>query len=128
MVNDRQVAFDNGADDFISSPCREDELLTKIRTHLGITYVYDEETASNETEAAAAMMRATLSPEELRQLPPDLIIHLLSATLDGNKADLNKLILKVEERGSSQSARGLQELADNYEYDRLIQLLEKAGQ
>jgi hypothetical protein len=47
------------------------------------------------------------------------------ATSAGKKKVLDKLILDVGETGDVESARGLQTLADNYEYDALTRLLEE---
>jgi hypothetical protein len=45
--------------------------------------------------------------------------------LTGNKNLMDNLILKVGQTGQAGSAQALQKLADHYEYDALIQLLEK---
>jgi hypothetical protein len=50
---------------------------------------------------------------------------LQEAVLDGDKYRLDELLQKVEER-APQSAHSLQELADQYEYDALADLLEEA--
>jgi hypothetical protein len=47
-------------------------------------------------------------------------------TLLQHKQLLDKLILKVPEKGDAESARALQELADQYEYDALTRVLEDA--
>jgi hypothetical protein len=62
----------------------------------------------------------------LRLLPRELIEEIRNATLTGNKKLLDELILKVPGAGDAESAQGLQELADRYEYDALTQLLEEA--
>ena len=123
MDDQRLTALQSGADDFITKPCDEDELLEKMRAHLNIAYDY-EEMSGNESEPAAGV--SALSAERLGQLPQELIEELRNATLSGNKNLLDKLILKVRDDGDAGSAHALQELADNYEYDALTQLLEEA--
>jgi CheY-like chemotaxis protein len=116
MDEDRRAVALSGADDFLSKPCREDELLEKMRKLLNVTYDY-EETA----DAGAA---SGLTPEKLGQLPRELIEEIREATLSGNKILLDQLAAQVQSLGDSDSARGLQALADKYDYDSLTQLLE----
>ena len=123
MDDNRRAAHRSGADDFITKPCHEDDLLEKMRTHLNIAYDY-ETTSGNESEPVAGV--SALSAERLGQLPSELIKELHSAILSGNKNLLDKLILKVREAGDIVSAPALEELADNYEYEALTRLLEEA--
>ena len=121
--DDRLAVSQSGADDFLAKPCRENELLEKMRTALNIAYDYEE---TRETEIQPVARTAALSAEGLRQLPWELVEELRNATLSGNKKLLDKLILKVPETGNAESAHALQELADGYEYDALTRLLEEA--
>jgi PAS domain S-box-containing protein len=123
MDEDRRAASQSGADDFVSKPCHEDELLEKMRILLKIAYDY-QETSEAEGQSVAAV--TALSAERLGQLPRELVEELRNATLSGNKRLLDKLILEVPETGNAESAHALQELADRYEYDALTRLLEEA--
>jgi CheY-like chemotaxis protein len=122
LHEDRQKIDESGADDFLAKPCREDELLEKIRTHLNLAYEYED---LNEGEPPAGL--AALSAATLGQLPVDLIEELRVATSRGNKRGLDKVILKVAETGDAGSAQALQGLADRYDYDALTRLLEEAS-
>jgi PAS domain S-box-containing protein len=123
LDEDRRTVAQSGADDFLAKPCREDELLEKLRTLLNISYDY-EETSEADGQPAAGL--AAISAERLGQLPPKLIEELRNATLQGNKRSLDKLILQVRESEDAESANALQRLADKYEYDALTRLLEEA--
>ena len=46
MDDNRQELMEIGADDFIGKPFREAELFQKIHTHVGVEYVYAEESHS----------------------------------------------------------------------------------
>jgi CheY-like chemotaxis protein len=119
MDNDRLAVSQSGVDDFVIKPCREDELLEKMRGFLKIAYDY-EEVGEAEGEPVAGM--AAPNAERLGQLPRELVEQLLTATLSGNKRLLDKLILRAPETES----QALQGLADRYEYDALTRLLEEA--
>jgi CheY-like chemotaxis protein len=123
MDHDRRTAIQSGANDFVAKPCSEHELLEMMRALLNIAYDY-EETSGAEGEPFAGV--AALSVEKLKQLPRELIENIRDATLAGNKKLLDKLILKVSERGDPESAHALRELADRYEYDVLTRSLEEA--
>jgi CheY-like chemotaxis protein len=123
MDSDRRAVSESGADDFLSKPCREDELLEKIRAVLNVTYDYEE---MGEAKSGMTAGISMLNPEALAQLPTVLLEEIRNATLSGNKRRLDKLILKVSENGDSESARSLQQLADKYDYDTLTRLIDQA--
>jgi PAS domain S-box-containing protein len=121
----RRVVLENEVNDFLGKPCPEAELLEKIRSHLGLVYIYQAETADNPREAQDDAVLTPLTPEQMRHIPAEIIEQLHDATISGDKARLDDLILTIKDRGATQSAVALQELANSYEYDRLIDLLDK---
>jgi two-component system sensor histidine kinase/response regulator len=119
----RRTVMEHGMNDFISKPCSEDELLEKIGAHLGVSYLRGDASSNLSGETLGTLPP---DPEQLRMLPADVMRRLRHATLGGDKALLDELILAIGDQGEPQSARTLQELADSYQYDLLIQLLEEA--
>jgi len=119
---DRLAVAKSAADDFLSKPCREEELLEKLRALLNITYDYEEADGTGGQPPSGA--RASRG-EGLGQLPAALVEELRNATFSGNIRRLNALIAQVRETADLASARTLQELADNYDYDTLTQLLDQ---
>jgi signal transduction histidine kinase/DNA-binding response OmpR family regulator len=123
LDQERRMARESGADDFLPKPCRENELLETMRALLNVIYDY-EEVGGNAEAAGGAQAWST---EKLGKLPPKLIGELRHATASGNKKLLDKLILEVSETtGHDSSALALRELAEKYEYDTLTRLLEEA--
>jgi CheY-like chemotaxis protein len=121
MDEDRRAVSQSGADDFLTKPCREDELLEKIRGLLNIDYDYEEMSQAGDPSLAGL----ALSAERLGQLPRELVEELRNATIKGNKRLLDKVIFKVRAT-DAESEHALQGLADKYEYDALTRLLEEA--
>jgi PAS domain S-box-containing protein len=121
MDDDRRAVVQSGADGFIAKPCREDELLEKLRADLSIDYEYEEWSGPEDQPTAPA---AALDAERFERLPHELVEELRNATLSGNKRLLDQLILKVRDTEDDACAGALQELADKYEYDALTRLLE----
>ena len=120
MDDDRRLAAESGADDFLSKPCREDELLSKIGALLNVAYEYVEDSQGDNPDGTA-----TLNAERLGRLPAALLEELRVAVRAGKKKILDKLILDVSRTGDTESARALQSLADHYQYDALTRLLEE---
>jgi two-component system sensor histidine kinase/response regulator len=123
IEDDRRAVSQCGADDFITKPCHEDELLDKLPAFLNIAYDYEEVSGN---EGAPVCGLAALSAHEFRRLPRKLAEELLDATSRGNKNLLDKLILRVSETEDGALAHALQALSDNYEYDVLTQLMEES--
>jgi CheY-like chemotaxis protein len=122
LDDDRRSAAHSGADDFLSKPSREEELLEAMRAHLDIVYDYEE----TNVNPGPPLNGAGLSSDRLARLPLKLLEELRDATLSGNKRLLDELILKVSAMDEAGCAHTLQELADKYEYDALTRLLDEA--
>ena len=120
MDEDRHLVVEGGMDDFISKPCREDELLEKIRTRLGIRFLYEFEEPGIETPSMVSLARVLK-----RELPADLMDQLQQAISNGEKRRLDQLIGNVRQQ-DPEFAKALQGLANAYEYDALTKLLQEA--
>jgi PAS domain S-box-containing protein len=121
MDDDRRIASLSGADDFLAKPCREGELLEKMRVLLDVTYDYEEAAPDGRRPTATS----ALDPKCLSAVPLWLVKDLRDATNSGNKRMLDQLVSKVRETLDG-PAQVLQDLADNYSYDALTRLLEEA--
>jgi chemotaxis family two-component system sensor kinase Cph1 len=121
LDENRQELMEIGADDFISKPFREVELFQKIHTHTGVKYVYAEQSAGA-TEAPAA----ALSPESLAGCPPELLQAMREAVIT---ADLDQLLARIEEveTRDPRIAQGLRRLAEQFEYQQLLDLFTPAA-
>ena len=122
LDQDRRSVGESGADDFLSKPCREDELFEKLRKLLNVTYDYEE---IDRTEGQLSSPTGVLLAEEPGRLPAALVEELRNATFSGNVRRLNALIAEVRTTADAASARTLQELADKYDYDALTLLLKE---
>jgi len=121
MEEDRRRTVGTGFDGFISKPCREDELLETIRTHLKLDYVYEE--AERDRKELDHLAGGKPQDEaDFRQLPTELIDQLIAAVEAGQKSRLDDLIQKVSEH-DTRSSQVLRDLADQYEYDTLSRVL-----
>jgi signal transduction histidine kinase/DNA-binding response OmpR family regulator len=123
LDEDRQTATESRADDFLSKPLRDDDLLEKVGKLLDVTYEYRD---TDQLESQSIDEAPALTAQTLSRLPSDMLRKLRDATVSGNKKLLNELILSVLRVEDHGCARSLQQLADKYEYDTLTRLLEDA--
>jgi len=125
FTENQQEILAAGANDVLVKPFREAELFRMIRDHLGVEYVYaDEET--ERAEAAEPESEVTIPSESLAALPQDLREQLRLAALAANLDGLQASIERVEQV-QPEAARRLRELAERYEYERIIDALDRGG-
>ena len=116
MDENRVELLGIGADDFISKPFREAELFQKIHAQVGMAYIY----AENPTTATQEK-RPDVTSASLDALPRDLI-HLMREAVIA--ADLDQLLATIQqvEVCDPCTARGLRGLAEQFEYQKLLDL------
>ncbi len=118
--DDRKRIEEIGIQDFISKPFRENDLFHSIGKVLGISYIYEDETSSeqlylNDEEVIAS---------NVKQLPEVLRLKMLETLGVADIRLLKKLINSMDQNNSS-LAKLLMTLARNYDYDRLKMILTK---
>jgi CheY-like chemotaxis protein len=124
MEEQRAAALTDGADAFLSKPVDEGVLLESIGKHLGLTYIYAGK-SDGELASPATAGPGRGGPGAQPAVPADLVPQMRDAILRGDKALLDSLILTIDDRGDTLSAGVLREMANKYQYDRLIEFLEK---
>jgi CheY-like chemotaxis protein len=117
MDENRQELMAIGADDFIGKPFREADLFQKIHAHVGVEYVYADDPAPAAPEEAAE-----LTPESLTGCSTELLESLRDAVITADLDQLLERIREVEAR-DPRVARGLRDLAEQFEYEKLLSLL-----
>jgi PAS domain S-box-containing protein len=117
MDENRQELMAVGADDFIGKPFREADLFQKIHDHVGVEYVYAEDPATDRPEDTVA-----LTPDSLTGCSAELLESLREAVIT---ADLDQLLERIREVEAcdARAARGLRDLAERFEYEKLLSLL-----
>jgi CheY-like chemotaxis protein len=114
MDENRQELMDVGADDFISKPFRELELFQKIHAHVGAEYVYAEDPVG-----PAPAELAALTPQSLAGCSQGLIHSMRDAVIT---ADMDQLMVKIDEVRDPRVAQGLRHLAEGFQYQKLLNL------
>ena len=119
---DREAALAAGADGFVPKPFGREEVLKQVQAHTGVEYVFaeEEDAEAATTEPAAAV---SLTRDSLVGLPAGLLGQMAEVASKADLEGLNKLIDQIEAQ-DMQVARALRGLADNFDYDAVLDLLQ----
>jgi PAS domain S-box-containing protein len=123
-TEEQKSAMRAGVDDFLSKPFREAALWEKIQSHLKLNYVYSGDETSS-VSGPSGFEASGLGPEVLAAVPAEILLDLREAVLDGDKARLNQILVRVAVH-NAKAASALTELAEKYEYEALLALLERS--
>lgn len=121
---ERAVVLSAGCDDLVRKPFKEAEIFDVIDQHLGVRYVYEDNTDTLEPESSEKDMRKALTPEALGALPPELLAGLEQASVEG---DTDRAFGLTEDIRSHDAAvaDALALLVADFEYEDILTLLQK---
>jgi len=114
----QERALSAGFDDFVAKPFREAVIFEKMALHLGVRYIYEEESPRKSREDEPAQQ---LTPESLSVLPRELIHKLYKAAACGDEQVVRVLIEQIP-RSQKQIAGDLTKLVDNMSLDMISDL------
>ncbi len=118
---DRARATAIGANDFLGKPFRAEVLFEKIKALLGVEYVYaDVAPALTPSENTAD----PLLMDKVAALPEALVGRLHASTLSADLDSMLKLIDQIKNEDAT-VACALKRLAENYEYQKLLEITDK---
>jgi two-component system sensor histidine kinase/response regulator len=121
---DRHLVLSAGCDDFLRKPFREEVLWEKIAHHLGVRYLYGEMTDPLQKDNISTFTSNQLI-QELQQVPQDWINQLQAKALECSDDGVLTLLesLKPEQQ---KLAIALREWADHFQFDPILELIEKS--
>lgn len=115
-----------GCDDFLHKPFREEVLLEKISTHLGVRYRYQPEIPQNSPTSSPTP--TLLNPDEIKtylsQMPPEFVTELHQSACQGYDEGIFEL-LELIPAENSPLAHTLRELTKNFDFEMIIELTEQ---
>ena len=119
-VNDNAITLDIHG--YILKPFHESEFFETIGRVLGIQYIYEEE--KPDASLTRYLNNSGAVEEDIAKLPDDLVLLMGNAVESANFHDFIDLINGIE-IDNSELAKHLKALANDFNYDRLLQLLNK---
>jgi signal transduction histidine kinase/DNA-binding response OmpR family regulator len=117
--DEKKKVFIVGCDEFLRKPYRETEIFDIIAKYLNVRYQYEEQLLV-ETESVSE----TLQPTDLANVPEALRSELRQVVINLDVEKTTAIIDKIREQ-NVQLAEGLQSLLDDFEYDKLLALLDE---
>jgi len=118
-MEQRDEILGAGCDELVCKPVRESEIFDAIGWHLGIEY-----RCADTLQPHVPEVGPELTDEMLSELPPELIAELRHAALVLDRAAMAGLIERIEAHAPD-TAKGLQMLVDDFQFERIRELLEE---
>jgi CheY-like chemotaxis protein len=121
FAENREQALAAGADDFLSKPFREADLLERLRVRLGVEYIF----AEMPTSRTPGAMLVHNNGFTLAQLPSALRDELHTAAIH---ADYDRLMALADQLAGldAESARVLRQTVERFDYQKLIDYVQGA--
>jgi CheY-like chemotaxis protein len=123
----KDEVLEAGANDMVLKPFKEAELLQRIGERLGITYIYERETAQPAAPAGAG--KAQPLSGLLANVPAPLIEQLLEAAIQARASRIHQLAAEMSKHAPA-AAEQILSLARDFRFEDLAALaaaLESAG-
>ncbi len=121
---DRAMVLLAGCDDFIRKPFQREELLEKIKQHLGVQYIYQE---FKNLELMKPKHQENLQSQDLKQylekMPPQWVEKLHEFACQCTDTGILNLIQQIPDENQP-LADALTCLVDEFQFDKIIDLIE----
>ncbi len=130
---DKVKVLEAGCDDFVRKPFQEADIFNMLHKHLGVRFVYEEETQSSIplTSLRTGFNRQSSIEEVLRPAALAALAAEWLATLEhGAKETNTKLLFEVIEQIRQHDAAvadALARLTNDFEYDKILALIQQTG-
>jgi len=124
---DRKMVLDAGCDDFVRKPFQEEELLEKIREHLGVNYICEEPPAAatdrqlDRDDSPAAFQ---LTADSLKVMPAEWLAQVYRAAVQCSDDLILELLAQIPTE-CYPLAQALADLANNYQFDKIEELTQQ---
>ncbi len=120
---EREEILSAGCDDFIRKPFREADIFDVLTKHLGIRFVYEEIGGDIERQKKLEILDLQ---SRIASLPPDLLTDLEHVTVVGDMDQIHNLVDQIRVYDVA-VADALARLADDFEFARILVLVQKAS-
>jgi PAS domain S-box-containing protein len=123
---ERQMVLQVGCDDFVRKPLQEDILLAKVSKHLGVQYICQEEGKNKQNVKQTTDIEPTVADltTYLSQMSPAWLTQLHYAAASCSDDLIIELLEQIPPANAT-LASTLQDLADNFQFEQIMQLSEK---
>lgn len=121
---DRLTALSVGFNDFVRKPFRTSVIFEKMAEHLGVRYVYADESDDDDRPDTPSSPAHSLMPSDLSDLPIEWIDQLHQAALRINAKQISLLIEQIPE-SDDHLVKALTDLVDRFCFEEIIALTQR---
>lgn len=118
---DKMTALSVGCDDFVRKPFRTEVIFSKIALHLGVGYIYAEDSRSSHRESLMTAPVDSLTPQDIAVMPSEWVAQLHNFALKVNAKQIMQLITHIPEQ-NAYLAMALTSLVNNFEFEKIVEL------
>jgi CheY-like chemotaxis protein len=118
---DKMTALSVGCDDFVRKPFRTEVIFSKIALHLGVGYIYAEDSRSSHRESLMTAPVDSLTPQDIAVMPSEWVAQLHDFALKVNAKQIMQLITQIPEQ-NAYLAMALTSLVNNFEFEKIVEL------
>lgn len=126
LEEERVVILSAGCDDFMRKPFQEQLLWKKIAQYLGVQYLYEEGTKSEEKRVQPLSIDSQPLEFHLSQMPREWVEKLASAALKGLDHIIIDLLEQIPETHAP-LANTLEDWANNFTFEQIIDLIQQTN-
>ncbi|MGY6529489.1 MAG: ammonium transporter [Cyanobacterium sp.] len=119
LEEEKAIVLSAGCDDFVRKPFRESVIFDVMAKHLGIEYIYEQETIS-----PLSKFHEPLTIEELGKMPPNWLQKLYQAVIDLDDDLVLELISEIPQNCQN-LAQKLIYLVNSFQLSQIRKLIEK---
>ena len=124
LEEERAVILSAGCDDFMRKPFREEDIFAAIGKHLGVRYIYEDPTAVS-LAGVGESSEEVLTPEAIASLSPDWRTQFKQNILSVDMEAIASSIAQIGTINPSLAAT-LQDCINNFEYDRILNIIDRS--
>ncbi|WP_434684271.1 GAF domain-containing protein [Pseudanabaena minima] len=119
----RSVVLELGCDDFVSKPLREELIFDKISEHLGVVYIYAENSSDSIASQHLDDSYQLLITQDLARLDREWLVSLHLAARGADEEAIFDLLKQIQAT-YPKTASFIQDLVDNFHLEQLVTLIQ----
>ncbi|HEY9705752.1 MAG TPA: histidine kinase, partial [Allocoleopsis sp.] len=119
LEEEKAITLSAGCDDFMRKPFKESVIFDILTKHLGVKYIYEEETTETEGEQKT---EKPLNPEQLKIKPTEWQLKLHQRAMEGDDDEMIKLIQEIPPTETT-LIKSLNKLVHQYQFQQIINLI-----
>ena len=123
---DKKMILSAGCDDLLSKPVREEEIFGTLRRLLGVQFVYEDENPQPKSPSVATNERQDIVLDGLKESSAIWRSRLRAATVHADAGAVMAVIDQIRPQ-SPALAEALSTMANNFEHDAILALIDQAA-